>query len=97
MEPHAFRSLAACDIRTVMDRKGFSDVDVYEAGLWARGNEPRAPSVLSSSAMPLRYSGGAAAHERVADLRVRVCRVASSFLKGHRWTEAFDRENSNSN
>jgi hypothetical protein len=37
--------------------------------------------------MPLRHSGGNAARDREADLRRRVCRIASTFLNGRPWSE----------
>jgi len=35
--------------------------------------------------MPLRHSGENAARDREADLRRRVCRIASTFLDGCPW------------
>ena len=87
---HAPHSLGSCLVRTLLDQLSFSDVDAHEIGRWEHG--AAGTRLLKKGSMPLRYSGGNAAHEREADLRRRACRAVSSFLDGRLWFKVLDTE-----
>ena len=85
---HAPHSLLACIARARLG-DGFALVDSFELGRWRNsivGDAPESAIADVRKAMPLRYSGGAAALGKEFHLRRKVCEVVSNFIGDRDWT-----------